>query len=169
MEYFFENNNINWNAIYSCVFTCSKDSYIQWFQTRINHRILATNSLLYKMKIIDNKMCTFCNCQEETIVHIFWECRKVQPLFQYLKDKLHNLESLLSCKSFILGTESSDFKYDILFLEMKRYIYLARRKQITPSCIGFMGSLKLAWNIIKESELTESEKCRWSIVRNLIE
>ena len=41
-------NISNWKLIYSYVFICSKDLYIQWMQTRIIHRILATNSLLFK-------------------------------------------------------------------------------------------------------------------------
>ena len=164
----FKDNNINWQLIYSYVFKCSKDSYIQWFQTRIIHRTLATNSLLFKMKIVDNKMCTFCKCCEETLLHLFWECQKIQSLFQYLRENLHNFDDVLCCKSFILGTETKDFKYDILFLELKRYIYLSKRKNFLPTCIGFKNSLKLAWNIYRNTHLTDDENNRWSIIRSLI-
>ena len=39
----------------------------------------------------------------------------------------------LCCKTFILGSEKTDFEYDILFLEMRRYIYLSRLKSILLS------------------------------------
>jgi hypothetical protein len=53
----FKDNSINWQLIYSNVFKCSNDSYIQWFQTRIIHRTYDTNSILFNMKIVDNKIC----------------------------------------------------------------------------------------------------------------
>ena len=166
---YFENFDINWHYIYSYVFHCTKDSYIQWFQTRIIHRILATNSLLFKMKIVDDKMCTFCKCQEETLTHLFWECSKIQSLFEYLKDNIQNFDNFFCCKSFILGSETNDYKYDILFLELKRYIYLTRRKNILPSIVGFKRSLKLAWDIFQNTNMLEKEKERWLIVRSLLD
>ena len=128
---YFLNSKINWHLINSYIFNCTKDSYIQWFQIRIIHRILATNSLLFKMKITDDKMCTFCKCHEETLVHLFWECEKIQPLFLYLKDNTQNVVNFLCCKSVILGTETNDFEYDILFLELKIYIFVKKEKHFT--------------------------------------
>lgn len=42
------------------------------------------------MKTVVNKVCTFGNCHEDTLVHIFLECNKIQPLFKYIKDNIHN-------------------------------------------------------------------------------
>ena len=36
------------------------DPKFKWFQFRINHFILTTNKLAYKMKLIDSPSCTFC-------------------------------------------------------------------------------------------------------------
>ena len=72
------------------------------------------------------------------------------------------------CKTFILGSEAHHFKYDIISLELKRYIYLCRRKGLLPTCIGYKNSLKLAWNIYKNTNLTEDEFDRRQIVRSLI-
>ena len=54
-------------------FKITKDSTVQWFQSRINHKILATNTLSYKMKLIGDPKCTFCNKRDETIEHLLWE------------------------------------------------------------------------------------------------
>jgi hypothetical protein len=32
------------------------------------------NKLLYKIKVKDNAFCTFCQEDEETIEHLFWNC-----------------------------------------------------------------------------------------------
>ena len=67
----YENISIDWKYVYSFMFKCKKDTYSQWFQMRINHRILGTNALLFKMKIIDNPLCFFCNLSEETQAQLF--------------------------------------------------------------------------------------------------
>ena len=54
---------------------------LRWFQYRINHNILTTNKTAFKMKILHDPMCTFCNSDEETIRHLFWECPIVQNLY----------------------------------------------------------------------------------------
>ena len=50
------------------------------FQSRINHnhKILDTNTLLYKIKLIGGPKCTFCNKTDETIEHLLWECECVK-------------------------------------------------------------------------------------------
>ena len=37
-------------------FKITKDSAVQWFQTRINHEILATNTFLCKIKLTNDKV-----------------------------------------------------------------------------------------------------------------
>jgi hypothetical protein len=40
--------------------------------------ILGTNKFLYKIKVKDNAFCTFCQEDEETIEHLFWNCEILQ-------------------------------------------------------------------------------------------
>ena len=51
----------------------TKDSTVQWFQTRINHIIFATNTFLCKIKLTNDPKCTFCSKTYETIEHVLWE------------------------------------------------------------------------------------------------
>ena len=74
----FPNENYNWETKYCNVFKCTNDTYIQWLQTQIIHRILPTNSLLYKMKLVDTNSCNFCLTQEETLHHLFIDSEKVK-------------------------------------------------------------------------------------------
>jgi hypothetical protein len=41
------------------------------------HRILITNSFLYKCGLKETELCTFCTETKESLVHIFWECNYV--------------------------------------------------------------------------------------------
>ena len=52
-------------------FKITKDSTSQWFQTRNNHIILATNTFLYKIKVTNDSRCTFYSLVDETIEHLF--------------------------------------------------------------------------------------------------
>ena len=45
--------------VHNRVFECTEDTYTQWFQTRLIHRILFANSFLFKMNISVSKLYTF--------------------------------------------------------------------------------------------------------------
>ena len=66
--------NFKWNKYYSMPFKYSKDSHLQWFQIRILHRTLPTNNPQTKMNIKANQVCTVCNQETETLLHLFWKC-----------------------------------------------------------------------------------------------
>ena len=72
-----EIDNIEWKNIQKLPFRITKNCKLQWFQYRIINRTLGTNSFLFKIKIVNSKMCTFCQREEETIEHILWECEYV--------------------------------------------------------------------------------------------
>ena len=42
---------------------------------------MATNRLLHKMNIIDSDICDFCDQQEQTLCHLFYECRLVKEFW----------------------------------------------------------------------------------------
>ena len=48
-----------WKAIYF-PFKLSLGTKMQWFQTRINHRILPTKMYLYNMKYVPSPRCSVC-------------------------------------------------------------------------------------------------------------
>ena len=60
-------------GIFSDPFKITKDSAVQWFQSRINHKLLATNTYLYKIKLIGDPKYTFCNKTDEIIEHLLWD------------------------------------------------------------------------------------------------
>lgn len=63
-----------WKNIYIWPFTITNNTTLQWFQTRINHNILATNHFLHKIKYIKSPLCSFCAKEHENIRHLLWEC-----------------------------------------------------------------------------------------------
>ena len=64
-----------WKAIYSFLFKLL-GTKMQWFQTRINHRILPTKKYLYNMKYVPSPRCSFYQ-EEETINHYALAIREI--------------------------------------------------------------------------------------------
>ena len=73
-----------WDKYYLMPFRVTKNTKFQWFQYRVIHHILATNSLLFKIRIVISPLCVLCNSERETIIHLLWECQEVQKLLQSL-------------------------------------------------------------------------------------
>ena len=67
----FQFSESQWQTICKIPFASCKESKIRYFQYRFIHRILGTNSRLYRMNIVDSPLCTFCNEQNESIEHLF--------------------------------------------------------------------------------------------------
>ena len=98
---------VNWDMIYKIPFYCTKNNQFSVFQYKILHRILSTNSLLFKCKLKETQDCNFCNETKETILHLFWECNIVKNLWlemaEILKNKC-NIEIPISRQHIILGS-----------------------------------------------------------------
>ena len=45
------------------------------------HRILFTNSILFKMKLVPSPLCTFCGLESESPEHIFCECANINDFW----------------------------------------------------------------------------------------
>jgi len=52
------------------------------------HNILFTNDKLFKFKLLDSPLCTFCKTTEESINHLFFYCQETRALWRNLIDKL---------------------------------------------------------------------------------
>lgn len=74
----------SWKKRNQIVFQLTKDIKLRWFEYRIFHWILATNSHLFKIKITNTELCSLCNRNVETLTHLFWECIYVDELWNKL-------------------------------------------------------------------------------------
>ena len=63
--------SFNWNAIYSFPFIVTK---IREFQYKVLNNIVFTNEKLFKFKILDSPLCSFCKREVESLEHLFYYC-----------------------------------------------------------------------------------------------
>ena len=116
---------VDWKNIYKSIGLITSTK-LRWFQYRINHNILTTNKTAFKMKILHDPMCTFCDSDEETICHLFWECPIVQNLYSQFHGLLRefNTDIDLDRKKIILGPYCSKYSAEnVIILHLKFFIY----------------------------------------------
>ena len=63
--------------------------YCKNFQFKFLYRILYINIQLFKFKYIDSPMCTFCHATEETILYLFYECKRTKTFWNEVGNPCH--------------------------------------------------------------------------------
>ena len=142
--------NLNWKTIFIKCFKTTIDTQLQWFQARIIHRILPTRRYLNMCKIVNSPQCLFCLNNEETLIHLFWECNVVKKFWQDLENMLRNkcinsARFSFSLELVIFGTSSfikTDKVIEFIILFAKFYIYKCRFQDSTPNHLTYMINLK---------------------------
>ena len=100
------------------------------FQYRLLQRGLVTNIQLHKWGMRDTDLCTFCEQDKETLIHLFFYCTQVQQLWQdvleYLQERF-GIASLdrFNCRNVILNEleERHASVVNFICLITKQYIY----------------------------------------------
>lgn len=126
-------NNLNWNALYKIPFKILKETKLKWLQYRINHRILGTNQLLFKMNLRQDDLCSFCKTESETISHLLYDCNIVQLFWSNLKTWMNltdpNINVEWSKPDIILGNPVFQPSVNQLIIFTKFFIYQSKMKQ----------------------------------------
>ena len=73
---------IDWNKIYSLPFTVTIEPKIREFQYKMLNNIVFTNEKVFRLKMIDSLLCTFCKREIESIEHLFFHCNVTKTFSQ---------------------------------------------------------------------------------------
>ena len=71
----FPNLQVEWKEIYLLPRKVSIDTYLRMSQYKILNNILYLNKQLFIFNKKETKLCSYCRLQDETINHIFVECK----------------------------------------------------------------------------------------------
>lgn len=149
--------NLDWGKIFRKCKTITKDERLRWFQIRLLHRILPTNKFLHMCRIVDSSECTFCNQEEETICHLFWDCHVTQKfwadLFGLLKNSCAGCANLEMNKDVILfniqDKDVSDPVIDLFILMAKYYLHKCKLQGSRPIISVFHAVLRQRYTVEK--------------------
>ena len=116
-----------WKTIFRACFKTIKDNFLIWFQYRIIHRILGvgTKKLLFEIKLRDSSLCSFCQNETESLMHLFVTCPIVSQFWNDIQEWILNVIHLnlnLSDRDKILGSLHSD----VFFLPMNTIILVTK-------------------------------------------
>ena len=141
-----DNPSLNWSVIYKMPFVLQMESKYSWFQYRINTRILATNSYLYKINISGTDLCSFCHIEKETIFHLFCFCSSLEPIWNMFFEFFKIDKSFYNNKAgLLLGIESlrvEDKALNKLLIWFRYFIYKAKYENNFPNFNHFLCTLK---------------------------
>ena len=159
-------NNFKWSTVYLLTHKVTQDTQLKWLQTRILHRILATNTFLFKIGLRDNELCTFCNIMPETIEHLFWECPISKSfwldLTEWLKGKCNHLQDMsLTQQDVLFGIHSKqkpDRILNLILLHAKSYIYKSKLSKTNPVVYVFKKDINFCY---KNYRYIASNNCEW--------
>ena len=135
---------------------------MQWFQTRINHRILGTNWLLNKINSNNNPNCSFCRHSIETIEHLLYECKYVQTLLNEFNNVIlqYNILFNHNKQEFIFGfhvnSESKKANNTIL-LWVQFYIFKTKQRNSILNLVSLRNHLNQYFQIEKYSNIIQGK------------
>ena len=137
--------NLDWSLAYLLAFRCTKSTKLIEFHFKLFHRRLATNNFLFKIKLKENENCTFCQNAPETLIHLFWTCRKTSKLWKSVMEWLQNM-NIIQNNFMLLNTTALGLKPDTLLLA-QYHIWLAKTNETLPHFEHFLLLLKSRYEL----------------------
>ena len=132
------------------------------FQYKGLHRRIPTNDFLTKIGVRDNPNCSFCNGEQEKLLHLFWSCPEVASFWYDLiirQTLLHNTPEHYTIDPLValgLKPDSSKNHHQINFscLLARNYNWKSKRKETTSKEEGILQYLKSIYNTEANAEST---------------
>ena len=163
----------DWSIYFRILKKCCRNTYLINFQYKFLHRVIPTNTFLFKIHIKDTKLCSFCNVEDETVEHLFFNCPLIFPFprafYDCLKRYFHNIE--FHKEQFLLGFKEESLTLNLLILIAKNYIYKCKLKEKIPNIIELKYRIKNYYSLeqyiaIKNNNLKGFEKY-WTPVKHV--
>ena len=129
-ENFFPSLSFTWKDVYILPRIVTINTRLRVFQYKVLNNALYLNKHLYIFKLSDTKLCSFCNQEDETVIHLFANRSKSKTLWNSLKEFFKDTINLtlLTPQSVIFGSLDSRIiscsKLSSAIL--KYYLYVSR-------------------------------------------
>ena len=138
---------------------------LQSFQYRCITCSLITNIQLKHSKMRPDDLCTFCARERETLLHLFYNCEKIKPIWTYVCNKfqIKNLNyKNVWCNTF--SNRPKDSK-NCIALIVKHYIYRTRclDQRLSPkSCESYIDNyIAIEEDIAKTKNKLHVHEAKW--------
>ena len=154
----FQFSQSQWQTICKIPFASCKESKIRYFQYRFIHRILGTNSRLCRMNIVGSPLCTFCNEQNESIEHLFWDCNITSTFLLDVEQCILGRQFIFSKEDIFFGYKFSlRHPYNFLIFHLKFYLFNKKLNFQLPNLNEFLYKFKFSIQV--EKKIGNSKVC----------
>ena len=152
----FDIDESKWVTIYMLPHLLKVSNRVKELQYKIVHSFVATNKLLFKMKIKPSPQCNMCHLYEQTLHHLFFTCTTVRNFWFKVCDWIMNekyIHVTLTVQKVLFGLENTNdnFYTNVIILNAKYFIVKCKYSDILPTINNFILFL---------------EKCVWSGKQN---
>ena len=126
--------NVEWSDVCSAIYKTSIDTRSREFQFKIIHNYLNANEKLYRWKLAESRLCSYCFTEVESLAHLFCDCNVVKKFYfqvmEWAKEldvHLPSISELIIVNSYI---EESVYWYLIshLISLYKKYVFNNRNQ-----------------------------------------
>lgn len=121
-----------WKEIYLRPFSTTRETKLQSFQYRLNHRVITCNKLLFRYKIRESELCSLCD-QQDTLEHFFFQCPETRRfwamVFQWVRAAANLDLSNLSIKEILVGVPANhphSGRLNLILLTARFFIHRQR-------------------------------------------
>ncbi len=136
---------------------------MQTFQFKVLHRVIPCGHNLKIWKKRPSTMCFNCTCPDDTMEHMFLECRLVKGFWTWLRDRYKDVKgvdiplTVENCLLVMITQDKLKWQWNWLALQLKYFIYSMHQQEKQPRLIVFIKTLHATFNIIKAGFKTDRE------------
>ena len=126
------NDPQDYYKLFENLYKLSKVTKLRNFQYRMLLFKIYPNTTLHRWAIKDSSKCEFCN-EEQMLKHLFWECVRVKPLYQYICELFESEIELTFEKVFDCSViQPTEHVANLIILVTKMYIFRSKCKNEMP-------------------------------------
>ena len=151
------------------------------FQFRLLHNKIFCNDRLVYWRKSETNICNLCNLMKQTILHLLWDCRMVQPIWMYVQAKAR--QAGITCEFnavniiFNCVHELRTHVINLIVLIVKQYIYrlkcmdqkLTRKGTLLEIELNYKMELYNTCRANNVNNAIAKTKKKWSPVATFIE
>ena len=136
---FQDSGDLDWEVIYQIPHIVTLHTKTRVFQYKLLNPIICTNKSLYKTKMIDLPLCSFCKILDESLEHLFcrrdFSVRFWKPVVLWLKSLHMAIDSLNDIIFRLRHKRSHWLLLNHIVIAGKLVIYHSRLENILHHCI----------------------------------
>ncbi len=140
----------DWKGIFMLPYKAKVTNNVKEAQFKIIHGYVATNKLLYKIKIKTSPRCNFCFLYQQDINHVMFECMEVKNFWFDVSKWLFELFEItitFELRNILLGSTEDTCFINNIILYGKYYILKCKYQDISPCIDNFITYITMNINL----------------------